>query len=150
MIDPKELMIDNYVMVGDDVMSVRGVEATTDTYIHVISTDAWAGEDYPSTQEVQPISLSAQVLGACGFNKWSRDGQIAWHIDAFAQGREVARHDIDLISGNIYLKSRYDTECLTYQRMPHIKHLHQMQNLYFSLTGQPLEIDLQKLKNALQ
>jgi hypothetical protein len=34
------------------------------------------------------------------------------------------------------------------ERLPHIKHLHQLQHLYLALTGEDMKIDIDKLKQA--
>lgn len=86
--------------------------------------------------DLNPIPLSAQVMDACGFyfkhnNCWQRpDGY--W---LFWQKEKDDVLDVGWYWGEQYIKITY---------------LHELQNLLTVTKHKPLEIDLQKLKNAIQ
>ncbi len=47
--------------------------------------------------------------------------------------------DIDFINGGIQIKSHYEPES-AYRVLTHIRHVHQLQNLFFALTGEELTV----------
>jgi hypothetical protein len=86
--------------------------------------------------DAEPTPLTPEILEACGF-EW----------DIFYQGFTNGRYVINILhDGRIsfaYGKRRHDDM----QFMPYIKYLHQLQNLYYSLTGTELEVkSLDKIK----
>ena len=74
-----------------------------------------------------PIPLTPEILEKCGF-EWSIYHQ-AWHKQGFVF--DLSERSV----GGFWIhKSRIHSEIIC----PEIKHIHQLQNLYFSLTGEEL------------
>lgn len=91
--------------------------------------------NYYDYQEILPIPLTEQWLIDLGAEKW-KDRFI---IQAWGPGHPSQRFDIEWKSGAIILASRYqdhNDDLL----MRHIQYVHQLQNLYHSLTGEELEL----------
>lgn len=81
----------------------------------------------PKNRYYTPIPITSEILTACGFEKCSLTIDINdnWHIGAY--------------NGVIYLQfeesSKYSEGTIASINFPEIKYLHQLQNLYFSLTN---------------
>ena len=75
---------------------------------------------FPETY--MPITLTEEILLKCGFVNWDK-------VD-----------DCYIIKGLIIWKCNEMFLC--YKNGVHIKYLHQLQNLYFALTNEELEINL--------
>lgn len=89
---------------------------------------------HPLTEEVdylQPIFLTPEILEKCGF---------AWSI--YHQAHYLSGFDyvVDICDG--YCRICKYRRTVTDNVLVRIKYLHQLQNLYFSLTGQELNIQL--------
>lgn len=122
MINANELRIGNFIMVVDEDSSVR-VTGIWDEVVKYKESGEVAGR-------LKPIPLSPEILEACGFEKTKRSDQFklediiigAWEENEF-----------------VFLRTDgYDV----FPRMPLIRYLHQLQNLYFALTGKELQINL--------
>lgn len=72
---------------------------------------------------IEPIPLTEEILLSCGFLNWN---------GYFSKG------NIKYENGNIILKFYSDDAYI----IKGIKYLHQLQNLYYALTGGDLEIEL--------
>jgi len=85
----------------------------------------------------EPILLTKEWLIKLGFYKERTGDRLT--IEAWSPGHPSQRFNIDFKNGKILLISRYqgDSDHLT---MDHIKFVHQLQNLYFALTGEELQI----------
>lgn len=96
--------------------------------------DGWiirdSGNNTYKEAQVYPIPLSPELLQACGLHSQftpsfeTDDGDLTgmvqyWYKDSF-----------------IFIPEKW----------PHIKDLHQLQNLYFALTGSELSVNLEKVK----
>jgi len=86
-------------------------------------------EDFRDGEVVEPIPLTEEILLKCGFK----------FMDYLFK---YCGNDIELSyeDGNVYLLSGTYVE--TPSELSHIKHLHQLQNLYFSLCQEELKIEL--------
>ena len=78
-------------------------------------------------QDLDPIILTPQILQKCGFRNFIRDEWIISHSAGHA--------DFELTAQGLRLRQP------TPSRMP-IKYLHQLQNLFFALTGEEIEVNL--------
>jgi hypothetical protein len=78
-------------------------------------------------QDLDPIILTPQILQKCGFRNFIRDEWIISHSTGHA--------DFELTPQGLRLRQP------TPSRIP-IKYLHQLQNLFFALTGEELEVNL--------
>lgn len=130
MIALNELRLNNWVY---------SPEVGSNVQITLLSNDNWLGLssvtwDQPSCEEIEPITLTEEILLKCGFEArgyfWfdlyldeRTKLTLGWHPDG--------RIDFEMSINKIYFD------------ISHIKHLHQLQNLYFSLTNKELEIKLQ-------
>ena len=86
--------------------------------------------DYPSIEEIHPIPLTEEILLSCGFEKRG----VIFRIN------NGSSHQFDVN----YSPSRdifyYDSSKYSIYTEVEIKHLHQLQNLYFALTGEELKL----------
>ena len=80
-----------------------------------------------SLDSIHPIPLTPEILEKCGF-EWSIYHQ-AWHKQGFVF--DLSERSV---GGFFMHKSRLNSEIIC----PEIQHLHQLQNLYFALTGEEL------------
>lgn len=132
MIQPFELMIGNYVLFDlNDGILVKitdiGQSELFGMYETVVEMSA-------HISEFNPIPLSEEWLISLGFKKW----EDRYTIEAWGPGHPSQRFDIDWKDGNIIMVSRYQ-ESSDDLLMRHIEHVHQIQNLYFCLTGKKLK-----------
>ena len=123
MIDPKQLRIGNYItfpigLKGKlcEVMAINEKQVLIKTEL---DRRAWLNIDY-----LEPIPLTQEVLEKCGF-EYSKDLNQSQHKELIWD----ADHEED--------DSLYFTELHL-----EVKRLHQLQNLYFALTGEELNIKL--------
>ena len=77
--------------------------------------------------DIDPIILTPQILQKCGFRNFIRDEWIISHTTGHA--------DFDLTPEGLRLRHP------TPSRRP-IKYLHQLQNFFFALTGEEIEVNL--------
>jgi len=89
-------------------------------------------------EEVKPIPLTEEWLVKFGFEKMDAFG---WVKDFITLDESVAHYSFDMWRGT------YSIEKCDMTEIPQeIKHVHQLQNLYFALTGQELQTDETKKK----
>ena len=102
------------------------------------------------TDIFEPVTLTEEMLLKCGFvkvkNKDKED--LREYIGHTAQKAKYAIFDTDIFitkvdkRGLLWRSVDCDFMVLFYHKSIPIKYLHQLQNLYFALTGQELEINL--------
>lgn len=82
-------------------------------------------------EDVDPIPLTPDILEKCGFVKEN----FGWTINKqkFQYGDYFGLFDFNYCEGNLNLRLNA-SDC----PLPTIKSLHQLQNLYFALTGEEL------------
>lgn len=118
MIDPIELRLNNIVKIGSIITTVS----------HIMGD-----EDY-----FEPVELTPEILEAAGFkyNEFTENYEIFYDAVGMVG---INKYDGSFIIGN-------DNEDMgfTGDIKSACKYLHQLQNLIHSLTGQELQIDLQK------
>jgi hypothetical protein len=78
-------------------------------------------------QDIEPVKLTPQILEKCGFRNFVRDEWIVSH------GNEHT----DFLFSEEGLRLRHTTST----RVP-IRYVHQLQNFFYAIAGQELEIDL--------
>jgi hypothetical protein len=135
MIKATELRIGNWVLVCGVEIVIFSMAPTTNG--RTWGFNLFEGE-MPSfyDHECEPIPLTPEILERCGFEEiYKSDFTI--RFDYKLNGKIGAGWN--LINGHFHV--RYIGEKFT-----HVKHLHQLQNLYFALTGRELEI--KELQNA--
>lgn len=120
MIEVKELRIGNYVQPKNN----SGKEATIGTVFaigsYLVSVNGNNNQyDY---HQIEPVQITEDILSKCKFVKREWDDTVVYYnplmgLDAYFRLNRVG----------------YDVE---------VKYLHQLQNLYFDLTGKELEVNL--------
>lgn len=124
MIKQNELRLGNYVKTIHDTLDIIKV---TEIKESVIYSDKTKGISYGS---LLPIPLTREILLKCGFE------QSEW--DNYSTFRNLFCQEGSIV---ISLKNKYiEIGDLTLDFK--IKHLHQLQNLYFALTNEELKINL--------
>jgi len=112
-IQVQELRIGNVVMDMNNGNKVVTIEH---------GYDLWDGD-------FAPIDLTPEILERCGF-----DGRDFIELDTYAF--------IFIEKDNVCVfQTEYETE-VARTKLPHIKYLHQLQNLYYMLKGTELTINL--------
>lgn len=128
MIQALELRIGNWLLFDDGEHLSRYVQVAA---INVDGFSAVGDHVYPTEEDckynIEPIPLTPELLQKAGF-KWV-SSIYRWKHDC---GYEIIRHDFGFENG--LGNGSF--------RQPSLKHLHQLQNLYFALTGEELTIDL--------
>ena len=109
-----ELRIGNYTLNG------RVVELT---YDDIVVTDGFTIWRQSSGLEIEPIPLTGEWLRRFGFNV-SKLG-----INSLYLGL------LEYSDGNVYIDEGRGLIAID-----HVKHVHQLQNLYFALTGEELTL----------
>ncbi len=125
MIHLEELMIGNWVGLQEDPGDIILVECIGSESIQY--SYEWFDED-----SIYGIKLSRNVVEACEFKPYTRDYKYRIYSDYMCNIYiEWSSDDgIKIIHNGSYT-----------QQYPHIQHLHQLQNLYFSLTGKRLKVN---------
>ncbi|GAJ22886.1 unnamed protein product, partial [marine sediment metagenome] len=85
----------------------------------------------------KPIPLSEDWLLNLGFYLENSKDRLS--IEAWAPAHPSQRFNIDFKDGKILLISRYQEDNDNFT-MPHIKYVHQLQNLFFALTDKELNV----------
>jgi len=135
-----ELRIGNMVMISEVKCKVIGIEGCKNIKngFSVFDTVRLSGDGINSQQQiycqgVSPIALTEEILLKCGFNKiyvtdpQLENSQSKWYIDDLEIFKFEDNHEYLFFSFGQDFKIIY---------------LHQLQNLYFELTGKELEIKL--------
>lgn len=129
----QELRIGNWVMdAGNDYIKVRSIDLLgINTALHI------DGMSYSHIyRELSPIPLTPEILEKAGFEfltKWepfSANDGLTHKLDV-----GVFKFGVGMMSSMVTLLEQNG-----YSLGVHVTHLHQLQNLYFALTGEELEI----------
>jgi hypothetical protein len=121
MIKANELRIGNYFNYNNIAFKVVKIE---NKYIGLDKEDDFG--NYANIEDIEPISITKEILLKCGFKKLGNDNY------------SIGRINLGL-NYNISIDIDYvPIHCLNGK----IKYLHQLQNLYFALTNEELKINL--------
>lgn len=125
MIDPKELQIGNWLLATGSLTAgywhrVSGIEQNM----------IFLGQVALSPGNLSGILLTREILGKCGFEQYEvvnsdGDEDTCWRHSIYYRFRRVGKY------------FEYN-----YEELSHIQYLHQLQNLFYCLTGQELEVKL--------
>jgi hypothetical protein len=154
MISSKELRLGNFVSLLDKIVIVKGIDSDS------VITEAENSEGNPirySCNLIKPVLLTSDVLKRCGVLNAERDRyEIALpaceYDETFGNRKQIVfiKRMVPETEGfrlqKIYPPAiRYsirDTALPIMSLYEHIKSLHQLQNLYYHLTGEELSITL--------
>jgi len=143
MVDVKELRIGNWVSyLGNNTRTNSISVGDNGGYVSTFRTGAI------TQNQIEPISLTEELLLKCGF-EWDKaykafrsesfcplicknDGTDYWRIDTSKEGYHQE------YDNKLYLTSEKE---YTVSDKP-IEYLHQLQNIYYALTGKELEVEL--------
>jgi hypothetical protein len=131
MIDPREIRAGNWVIkiTGKDINSHPFFE-----YKAIASNEYY----YTFAKVCFPIKITPAILGECGFKHEFGD----WYINRIAEG-------ID--DGLPFLRYRHDDSCWYLGKTKLLSqpvYLHQLQNLFYALSNEELNVHLRKSKNV--
>ncbi len=120
MIDIRELRIGNYVFPkkSSGAKSVNGVVFAIDDYLVSVK----GNHNQYDYHLLEPIPLTEELLFKCGFEKKQLGSATVYYHPLIELDTHFCLNGVDY---NIQVKS-----------------LHQLQNLYFDLTGREIEVDL--------
>ena len=142
MMQANELRIGNWVKIGDTYRYLNLLYSVDGVF--VIATlpsgfsSGYGGMSDPLSK-AQHIPLNPEILEKCGFKE---DDTYKSELFIYLRKHE---HDIDKITfskSDSFIRVEFAGRRPTPGLLRHIKYLHQLQNLYFSLTGKELEVTL--------
>lgn len=126
---PNELRIGNFVDTAHGIGVVTELHANNIREFRIGVTVPPMHRYVFSNANPTPILLTTEILESCGFKYNDLNGDSGfWQIK-----HPTAAGLIEILDGEDGFWYNYQSE---------IKYLHQIQNLYFTLTGQELEIKL--------
>lgn len=125
MIDARELRIGNWISgKNDPYMKVVSINVSGDVELRFNGVDSDYGDWHYEEGDLHGIPLSTEILVVAGF---SRDGNHWYHRNlSLPVQKTISGGEMVLVPNPLY--------CLS------IEFVHQLQNLYYSLTGQELVI----------
>lgn len=126
MIDAKELRIGNYIQLRDKHVMVGGIP---NMYKLLIPGEQYAVE----VEEFDPIPLTEELLLKCGITEAYSDSK--GYIYSINEVKFL-RCFFDIPS--FFIETKGDDDLFNRP----IESLHQLQNLYFDLTGKDLDVEL--------
>lgn len=92
-----------------------------------------------SEYHLEPIPLTPEILEKCGFEKGYTDDKELYYTLELSPDIYC---DLCLISG---IETKYTiVKLLPYDRNFKFKYLHQLQNLFYALTGEELKVELKE------
>ncbi len=127
MIQANELRLGNMVLVYNQIVEVLGIDEDK------IETSAYFYDGMGCTggwlKEADPIILTPEILRECGFFKENNIHPEHWDMKDYKLTLSEVNDGFEV----------YASECTIGKAF---KYLHQLQNVYYILTGEELEIDL--------
>lgn len=142
MIQAKELRIGNLVaLTTEEKTRITQIGVRTPLGQQFFNVDKY-GEHPIIDDHIHSITLTPEILNKVG-KKDKRDN--SWnisHIGFISKNQngldDQFSDDMDAYIFNVWYKEGYGT----HQAIAELKYVHQLQNLYFTLTGEELEISL--------
>jgi len=141
--EAKELRVGNYLLYNDKTITVlEGISKDDISIRHLINNHGVGTYIMPSTV-INPIPLTEGWLVKFGFDKTSfteRHSEVhGWSAEFSIDNRKFALLEVNKSSNWGSRKGCYNVLGISYLDV-WIKHVHQLQNLYFALTGEELTI----------
>ncbi|WP_333852461.1 hypothetical protein [Epilithonimonas sp.] len=120
-----ELRLNNLLIYGNEIVPIMGMENSNNNLI--VKIDADTAIDY---RNLKPIALTAEWFQKLGFKEVYRSSsRIRFDLPNYC------RYDFDLNSNKILQGFLYFGNYIK------CNYLHQLQNIYFTLTGEELKIE---------
>jgi hypothetical protein len=141
MIQANEFRLGNYILLdGKHMARITTITETTITTenVHNKYQDGSSGDAWDTTSDfLLPIPLTPELLEACGFKHWKFEQEIS-SFDFYKKSE-----NFELFIVHDAIKNEYQHQTFYYKnRSNPVASLHQLQNLYYALTGTELEIKL--------
>ena len=138
----KDLRIGNYLLYDGGYVYVTLLSMDIDDeYQEIIgfckygeSTNEMSNFNTALCDKLEPIHLTPEILEKCGFERIGEKPFYSCRLSLNSVD-ELAWYSLDNKLG-------YQTKGSGFTRDYQIKHLHQLQNLHFALTGEELKIEL--------
>lgn len=137
MIDPKELRLENLLWLPGINRFVK-VSAIFKTHFRCQDFDG-ISFDESIRVNYQPVELTPEILEAAGF----KYNEFTENYDIFYDA--VGMVGINKYDGSFVIANDNEDMGFTGDLKSACKYLHQLQNLIYALTGQELQIDVNKL-----
>lgn len=144
MIQANELRLGNWVYSQEIGENVQVTELNEDSLSFGCAT--W---DYPTYEEIHPIQLTEEILLKCGAERLSNRVFANFFRLHLKRNKYLIISDLgtpNLMIGiiEVDIDSNKIEDCVNVHNWDYEKeiHLHQLQNLFYSLKGQELEIKL--------
>lgn len=132
MIDVRELRIGNKLIFRGQVVTVDAVYDNPDAGI--VGIRGYETEFQNQAAEFSPIPITLDILEKCGFmpdmGGCSLQGDF-WYLGL-----------CDIDSNDVHFTLAYGIGLLNEAAARHIKYIHQLQNIFFFLTGEELKVNL--------
>ena len=142
MIQANELRIGNWVYVDDSPVQITSIDKDGGIN-HTSGDDGWTVDYWFIYQikDIDPIPLTPEILEKAGFDLTPGDldnDNISWWMFPDNPAVDLMLREFDKGKGYDLLDMDYGQIHYDYK----ITSFHQLQNLYFALTGEELEINL--------
>lgn len=135
---PNELRYENWVKYNNEYWQINAVDGSSDevdlyNYDHASDVDI---------DEIEPIPIDRIMLAKLGFTKVpkSHRSDYDW-IYEYKKAKSIIELSIGGYKKELHL-FLWSGDCLK-----HIKNVHELQNLYFALTGEEMDIQLSEAKS---
>lgn len=125
-----ELRLNNFVIYEDEIVPVIGMENNDNGLLVKIDSN-----NVTDFRNLKPITLTAEWFQRLGFKEAYRSStRVRFELPNYC------RYDFDLSSNKIL------QGFLFFGNYIKCNHLHQLQNIYFTLTGEELKIEYERPK----
>lgn len=144
-----ELRIGNWVECRNKFIRVKSIydqginlELESGYYGGVVENyDGYFENEWFGGAVINPIPLIPEILEKCGFVKSKSDKDD--NEDHYVYGNQVANNfSLYFDTDHWEIAQEWNDSRVYFYFWNHIKRLHQLQNLYFALTGEELNIEL--------
>jgi hypothetical protein len=135
MIQANELRVNNWVILDwDGDKRPQQIDGINFPYVYIAE---W--EDNFKLDDCHPIPLTPEILEKCGF-EWETDKKR--HLQIFIDDVKTKTLGFYFANGVIDHTQLYNNGSQDNFHFAPLKSAHQLQNLYFALTGQELTVNL--------